>query len=64
MWERLSVPNPRIVWLTEERTYAELMRRGAHFSLVRYSRGGYDYEILVENDEFVDKGNDDDPDED
>jgi hypothetical protein len=56
------VPKHEIIWLTEERTYAELIRRGAYLSLVRYSRGGYDYEILVENDEFVDKGNDDDTD--
>lgn len=58
------MPKPEIVWLTDERTYAELVRRGAHASLVRYSHGGYDYEILVENDEFVDEGNDNDTDED
>lgn len=42
-----------IVWLTEERTYAYLVRRNAFFSLVRYSRGGIDYEIEIENDEYV-----------
>lgn len=57
------MPKPEIVWLTEERTHAVLVRRGATFSLVRYSLSGYDYEILVENDEFVDKGNDDDTDD-
>jgi hypothetical protein len=58
------MPKNDIVWLTEERTHAELIKRGAYMSLVRYSRGGYDYEILVENDEFVDEGNDDESDED
>ena len=53
-----------IVWLTEERTFAELIQRGAYLSLVRFTRGGYDYEIVVENDEFVDEGTDDDTDED
>lgn len=59
------MPKTRVVWLTEERTYAILVRRGAHFSLVKFSQGGYDYEILVENDEFVDdEGTDDDSDQD
>jgi len=41
-----------IVWLTEERTFAELIRMGAYFSTVRYTRGGIDYEVLIDNDEF------------
>lgn len=57
--------SPEIIWLVEERTYAELIRRGAFFSTVRYTRGGIEYEILVGNDEFDDyEGNDDDSDED
>lgn len=44
--------SPEYVWLTEERTYAELVSLGASFSRVRYTRGGIDYEVLVENDEF------------
>lgn len=53
-----------IVWLTEERTYGELLSLGAHYSMVRYTRGGIDYEVLVSNDEFDIKydGEDDDGD--
>lgn len=40
------------VWLTDERTFAELIRLGAYFSTVRYTRGGIDYEVLIDNDEF------------
>lgn len=43
---------PEIVWLTEERTYAYLMSLGAYFSLVKYTRGGIEYEVFVDNDEF------------
>lgn len=57
------MPKPEIVWLIEERTFAEIVQRGAHFSMVTYSQGGYEYEILVGNDEFEDyEGNDDDAD--
>lgn len=42
-----------IVWLTEERRYGELLARGAYFSIVTYTLGGIDYEVLVENDEYV-----------
>jgi hypothetical protein len=56
---------PEYVWLVDERTYAVMIRRGAHVSLVHFSRGGIDYEIMMENDDFVDdKGTDDDPAED
>lgn len=41
-----------IVWLEDERTFAELVHMGAYFSWVRYSRGNEDYEILVANDEY------------
>ena len=44
-----------IVWLTEEerKIPAILVRMDAFFSLVRYTRGGIDFEVLVENDEIV-----------
>lgn len=53
---------PEYVWLTEERHYAELVNYGAHFSLVRYTRYGYDFEVLVSNDElnFIEADNDED----
>lgn len=54
---------PEIV-LLEDRTLAEIINRGAYYSLVRYTRGGIDYEVLIGNDEFDDyEGNDDDDDE-
>lgn len=43
---------PEYVWLEEERMFAEMVFLGAHFSKVRYSREGIDYEVLVSNDEF------------
>lgn len=42
-----------IVWLTEERVYAVLLARGAYFSIVQYNRGGIDYEVLMENEEYI-----------
>lgn len=41
-----------IVWLTEERTFAKLIRHGAHYSVVEYVRNGMEYEEVIENDEF------------
>lgn len=41
-----------VVWLTEERTFARLMSMGAFFSMVKYTRMGVDYEVLIENDEI------------
>lgn len=47
------MPKTEIVWLIEERYFAELISLGAYFSLVRYTRGGIEYEVLVNNDEFT-----------
>lgn len=58
------VERNEIVWLTEERTFARLHHLGAFFSLVSYTRGGIDYEVLVGNDEFEFEGEDSDSDED
>lgn len=53
-----------IVWLTEERTFGELITLGAYYSLVRYTRGGIDYDVLISNDEFyMGEANDVDRDE-
>lgn len=43
---------PEYVWIIEERTYGILLHHGAYYSMVRYTRGGIDYEVLIENDEF------------
>lgn len=55
-----------VVWLIEENTLAVIINRGAHYSLVRYTREGIDYEVLVASDEFndVERGDDDDEPED
>lgn len=42
-----------VVWLTEERTYAHLVKMNAFNSLVRYTRTGIDFEVWIENDEYV-----------
>lgn len=52
-----------IVWLTDERCFAVLVKLGAHFSTVRYNKEGIDYEVIVFNDEFdYYKGDDNDED--
>lgn len=43
---------PEIVWLLEERTYAVLVSLGAYYSVVKFTRGGIDYELQVANDEY------------
>lgn len=43
---------PEIVWLTEERHFALLVQRNAFYSLVRYTREGTDYEVVVKNDDY------------
>ena len=55
------LPN-EIVWLEEERCFAELVRLGAYCSHVRYTRGGIEYEVLVDNDEFTYRREDSDED--
>jgi hypothetical protein len=53
-----------LVWLTEERHFAELIFLGAHYAIVRYTRGGIDYEVIVDNNEFehIDERGDSDED--
>ena len=41
-----------IVWLEEERTFAELVSMGAYYSRIRYSRNGIDYDTWIANDEY------------
>lgn len=41
-----------IVWLTEERTFGVLLRMGAYFSLIAYSKEGFRYEVEISNDEW------------
>lgn len=50
------------VMLVEERILAEVVERNAFFSIVKYTSGGINFEVLVSNEEFDDyegSGNDD-----
>lgn len=45
---------PRTVWLTEERTFGTMVSgMGAYYTLVNFIKRGIEYEILMENDEFI-----------
>lgn len=55
------MPTRRELVRLSDRTLAEVVQRGAYASLVRYTRGGIDYEVVMENEEFDDyEGGDDD----
>lgn len=41
-----------LVWLTEERVPGALVVMGAYFSLIAYVKGGVEYEVWIENDEW------------
>lgn len=41
-----------IVWLNEQRTYAVLVSRHAHYSVVRYAVEGHTIELEVLNDDY------------
>lgn len=41
-----------IVWLTLRRHYAFLVRRGAYFSEVAFTREGIEHRLDIENDEY------------
>lgn len=43
---------PVVVWLTEERHLAILIKRYAYHSLIKYTRDGTDYEVLITNDDY------------
>lgn len=55
-----------IVWLPEEQVFAFLIKRGAFVSTVQFTRGGIEYEVMVENDEYeyINEGGDGDESED
>lgn len=48
----MEMEQPEIVWLTEERHFAVLVQRDAFFSIVKYTRDGNDYEVIIENDDY------------
>jgi hypothetical protein len=50
------------VWLIEENLRAELIQLGAHVSVVKYTLYGTVYEVVTDNDNFNnigEEGNDD-----
>ncbi len=43
----------RLVWLIDEQVEGHIVgSMGAFFTMIAYHRGGMDYEVLVENDDF------------
>lgn len=53
---------PEYVWLIEENLRAELIQLGAHVSVVKYTLYGTVYEVVTDNDNFNnigEEGNDD-----
>ena len=44
----------RIVWVTDEHVFGEMVGgMGAFYTNVKYVKGGMEYEVLMENDEFI-----------
>lgn len=41
------------IYLTEERVFGQMVKMGAYYSTVNFTKGGIEYEVMVENDEFV-----------
>lgn len=43
----------RVVFINDERVLGIIMQWGAHASQVKYSVGGVEYQVWMENDEFI-----------
>ena len=45
----------RLVWIPEEHVIGEMVGSGlgAFYTTVKYIKGGMEYEVLMENDEFT-----------
>ena len=50
--EAVGLEREEVIWLIEERTFGTLLNLGAYYSMVRYTKKGIDYEVLLSNDEF------------
>lgn len=47
-------PASRIVWVDDEQVYGEVVGGlGAFFTTIRYTKGGLEFEVLMENDDFT-----------
>ena len=46
--------NDRVVWLDDEQTFGSIVGAlGAYYTTIRYIKGGNEYEVLMENNEFT-----------
>lgn len=44
----------RAVWLDDEKVFGTIVGgMGAYYTNIRYVKGGMEYEVLMENDEFT-----------
>lgn len=44
----------RVVWLDDEHCFGRIVGAlGAYYTNIRYIKGGMEYEVLMENDEFT-----------
>ena len=42
-----------LVYIYEDEVWGILVELGAHFSTISYTHNGNDFEVLVENDDFI-----------
>ena len=42
-----------IVFIKDEEVFGQVIHLGAHVSTIRYQKDGFEYELLMENDEFI-----------
>lgn len=56
MHHLLEKPGVKQIWMIEEGVPGVLLQENAFFSKVRFSAGGIEYNIDVENDEFISIG--------
>lgn len=41
------------VYIPDEDTYGEIISMGAHASLIKYSVGGIEYQVMLLNEDFI-----------
>ena len=44
----------RIVWINTEKCWGDVISMTPEYSLVRYSKNGFDHEEVFENDDLID----------
>jgi hypothetical protein len=54
MRNREAEPDSRVVFIPEEHVFGEIVGYlGAYYTTISYTKGGIEYEVLMENDEFT-----------